>query len=144
MGYLARAHTLMSRPAGHHNLLKLLKKNSQPGNLLLRGKKEIFVGTLRLRTLREYHKRDELYGCMRVVVCRYWASRVPGSGQLLPHNILAWRTSNWATIDGVGIPVDRRRFFIPYFLTSVYSQDKLATVANFAGNPAVTIIATYL
>ena len=32
------------------------------GNLLLRGQKDIFVGTLNVRTLREQYKRDELGG----------------------------------------------------------------------------------
>ena len=64
VGYLPRAHTLISRPAGH---TQISCSNSFQGwyQLLLRGQKEILEGTLNVRTIREQYKRDELGVCMR-------------------------------------------------------------------------------
>ena len=125
---------------------------SKAGNLLLRGKKEIFVGTLNVRTLREQHKRDELGVCMRdsgVQILGIQEHRIVHSTEIEYQDLgncylitsSAWRTSNGAATGGVGIALDKKAVFDS--LTSVYRHDRRTIVANFAGNPAVTVIATY-
>ena len=46
-------------------LLEAIHSRFTAGNLLLRGHKDIFVGTLNVRTLREQYKGDEPGVCMR-------------------------------------------------------------------------------
>ena len=152
MGYLARAHTLISRPAGHPHFPETIHSRFTAGNLLLRGQKDIFVGTLNVRTLREQYKREELGVCMRnsgVQILGIQEHRIVHGSEIEYQDLgncylitsSAWRTSNGAATGGVGMVLDKGTAFGS--LTSTYRYDSRILVANFAGNPAVTVISTY-
>ena len=122
------------------------------GNQLLRGKKDILVGTLNVRTIRENYKRDELGVCMRdsgVQILGIQEHRIVHSSEIEYQDLgssylitcSAWRTSNGAACGGVGMVLDKKTAFNS--LTSVYRHDRRTMVANFAGNPVTTFMVTY-
>lgn len=104
-----------------------------------------------MRTLREHYKRDELGVNMRdsgVQILGIQEHRIVHSTEIEYQDLgdcylitsSAWRTSNGAATGGVGIVLDKTIFSS---LTSVYKYDRRTLVANFAGNPTVTVMATY-
>ena len=127
------------------------KNSKTAGNLLLRGKKEILVGTLNVRTLREQYKREELGVCMRdnrVQLLGIQEHRIVHSPEIEYQDLgscylitsSAWRTSNGAATGGVGLVLAKTVFGS---LSSVYKHDSRTLVVDFAGNPRVTILVTY-
>ena len=122
------------------------------GNLLLRGQKDIFVGNLNVRTLREQYKRDELGVCMRnsgMQILGIQEHKIVHGTEIEYQDLgncylitsSAWRFRSRATTGGVGMVLDKGTAFGS--LTITYRYDSPILVANFAENLAVTVISTY-
>ena len=148
VGYLPRAHTLISRPAESTRNPEIQTKQIY----LIRGQKELLVGTLNVRTLREQYKRNELATCFQnsgVGILGIQEHRIVHSSEIEYQNLgnctlitaSACRNSGGAATGGVGIVVDNKT--VLNSLTSVYKHDHRTLVANFAGNPITTVIVTY-